>query len=78
MFRLGRLDGKFEETESQIRSLESKLTEKERELHATQRDRAELKGALSSVENELRAFQVETDHESRKLKEKVNYFSPNK
>ena len=72
--RLGRLEGKYEETEAQIKILESRIAEREREVLQLQRERSDLRGSLSSTEGELRACKVESGHETKRLQQRVNKF----
>ena len=67
------MEEKYDETENQIGALQGRLSERERELLQAQRERSELKGALASTEGELRATKVESDHEMRRLQEKVGF-----
>ncbi|XP_076821560.1 centriolin-like [Clavelina lepadiformis] len=72
MERLGRLEGKYEETEAQIKILESRIAEREREVLQLQRERSDLRGSLSSTEGELRACKVESGHETKRLQQRVD------
>uniref|UniRef100_H2YWP7 Myosin tail domain-containing protein n=1 Tax=Ciona savignyi TaxID=51511 RepID=H2YWP7_CIOSA len=71
MERLGRLESKFEETESRIDELQSKVMERDQQVALCRRECSDLKGSLASAEGELRAAKVENEHDVKRQQQRI-------
>ncbi|XP_078489417.1 centriolin [Ciona intestinalis] len=71
MERLGRLESKFEETESRIDQLESMVADRDLEVTRCRRECSDLKGALASTDGELRATKVENEHDIKRIQQRT-------
>nr|XP_018670943.1 centriolin isoform X1 [Ciona intestinalis] len=71
MERLGRVESKFEETESRIDQLESMVADRDLEVTRCRRECSDLKGALASTDGELRATKVENEHDMKRIQQRT-------
>uniref|UniRef100_F6VQX9 Centriolin n=1 Tax=Ciona intestinalis TaxID=7719 RepID=F6VQX9_CIOIN len=74
MERLGRVESKFEETESRIDQLESMVADRDLEVTRCRRECSDLKGALASTDGELRATKVENEHDMKRIQQRLFRF----